>query len=201
MKKLIAVMMTLVMLLCSVSAMAEMAGGWMIPENTELTEEALAAFKGAVGENAEMNPELVLGTQVVAGVNYAILASAPAGIEIVYVYHSVSGEDQLLREQLVLPMGEGMMGAWQQFTDEESVEIAAQQITAAMEGLTGIGLTECYLLGQQVVNGTNYAVLGRKVTVTAEPVEGWVLMTVNVDLEGHAVINDIQDIVLSASAD
>lgn len=81
------------------------------------------------------------------------------------------------------------------------MEIAAQQINAAIEDLTGIGLTECYLLGQQVVNGTNYAVLGRKVTVTAEPVEGWVLMIVNVDLEGHAVINDIQDIELSAFAD
>ncbi len=201
MKKFIALMMTLVMLLCSVSALAEMAGGWMIPEDTELTEEALAAFKGAVGEDAEIYPELLLGTQVVAGVNYAILASAPAGLEIVYVYHSVSGEDQLLREQLVLPMGEGMMGGWEQFTDEESVKIAYEKIAAAMEGLTGIGLTECYLLGQQVVAGMNYAVLGRKVTMTAEPVEGWVLVIVNVDLEGNAAINDIQDIELSVSAD
>ncbi len=53
-----------------------------------------------------------MATQVVAGVNYAILCDGLNDTEIVYVYHSISGENELLRKQVLVSYGAGLAGGW-----------------------------------------------------------------------------------------
>lgn len=197
MKKMLSLVLAL--LLCSVSALAEMAGGWTIPEETFMTDEAFDAFYGAVGDDAELWPQCLMATQVVAGVNYAVMCAGLTDTEIVYVYHNVSGENEVLRRQVLISCDDKLAGGWNDLGEDQPGEEGFAAINAAFDSLVGIDVKEYYILGQQVVAGTNYAVLCRKTTVTAEPVEGWAMATVYVDLEGNASVTDIQDVVLSIS--
>lgn len=110
MKKLIAVVLCLMMSLTLLCASAEgvLAGGWTPAEDTAVTEEAQAALTkaldGFVGSNIE--PVALLGTQVVAGVNYCLLCrvtpvvpNAVPHYALVYVYAGVNGSCELLEIQ------------------------------------------------------------------------------------------------------
>lgn len=68
----------------------------------------------------------------------------------------------------------------------------------AMEGLTGVRYEPIRLLASQVVNGTNYAILARGTTVTAEPSTDWYVVKMYVDLQGNAEISSIERIDLTA---
>ncbi len=67
----------------------------------------------------------------------------------------------------------------------------------AMEGLTGVGYEPIRLLASQVVSGSNYAILARGTTVTAEPSTDWYVVVLYVDLQGNASISSINRIDLS----
>ena len=201
MKKALTLILALMMLLCSVSALAELAGGWTVPEDTTLTDEALDVFYGAVGYDANLWPQCVMGTQVVAGTNYAMLCAGLNDVEIVYVYHNVSGENELLRRQVLVAYDDTAVGGWMKLGDDQPGEEGFEAIRSAFDSLLGISVDEYYILAQQVVAGTNYMVLCRKVTVTAEPVNGWAMATVYVAPDGSASVTDMQDVVLSISED
>ena len=80
-----------------------LAGGWQTPEQitaAEIPEEAKEAFNKAVEglTGNELTPMALLGTQVVAGTNYAFLchsklatAEAAESIQIVIVYEDLEG--------------------------------------------------------------------------------------------------------------
>lgn len=82
---------------------APAAGGWQIPEQitaAEIPEDAKAAFDKAVEEftGNELTPMALLGTQVVAGTNYAFLchsklvtAEPVESIQVVIVYEDLDG--------------------------------------------------------------------------------------------------------------
>ncbi len=82
-------------------ALAEpLAGGWQVAESAEVTEDALEAFSIAAEalDGVAYEPIALLGTQVVAGMNYCILcrawpvvADAPAGFVLAYVYADLEG--------------------------------------------------------------------------------------------------------------
>lgn len=113
MKKVLCVILS-VMLLAAfcVSAMAEdgfpaegLTGGWTVSVDPAVTDEARAAFdkamKGFVGVGYE--PVALLGTQVVAGLNYCLLCKATTVTleprtfyALVYVYAGLDGEAQIL---------------------------------------------------------------------------------------------------------
>lgn len=180
---------------------SSVAGGWNIPQDTVLDEDARSAFYAAAGEETALEPVELLGTQVVAGINYAILCRAADGWKIAYVYRSVSGECELVREQMLFPMGEGLAGGWtepfeESFTAEE-IDAIHESVYEAFGELDGVYVDESIVLGQQVVAGMNYAVLCRKITLTAEPAAAWAMATVYVDLEGNSSVTDMQDVVLS----
>ncbi len=99
--------LTLILALCAVSALAEpLAGGWQnVPcEAAELPEDAHAAFdkalEGLVG--AQYTPVALLSTQGVAGMDYCILcqippvvpATAPAWA-LVYIYADLQGNAEI----------------------------------------------------------------------------------------------------------
>lgn len=201
MKKLIAMLMAVMMVLCSVSALAETAGGWTIPEDTFPSQEAFDAFTGAVGNDSDLLPAAVLGTQVVAGINYAILCNVPAGWEIAYVYHNVSGEDTLMREQMLVEMGEGLAGGYNKLDEAGLAPETLELLNSAFNGMMGINVKESIVLGQQVVAGMNYMLLCRVATVTAEPAEHWALAVVYVDLDNNATVTEMSDVELSLYAE
>lgn len=112
MRKLIAVIFALVLALGMIGAHAEepasaLVGGWTVPESSEITPEletllftALDSYQtGTI--TISYIPVACLGTQVVAGTNYAILCRASeinAGTTwvIIYVYENLQGETSVL---------------------------------------------------------------------------------------------------------
>ena len=99
MKRLVSLLLLLTAL--ALPALAEpLAGGWQIAESAEVTEAALEAFSVAAEalDGAGYEPIALLGTQVVAGMNYCILcrawpvaSDAPAGFVLAYVYAGLDG--------------------------------------------------------------------------------------------------------------
>lgn len=112
MKKLIAILMALILLMPCAFPLAEEApvrcGGWMLPEKTELTEDALDAFQKATENLDNIEPIALLGTQVVAGINYAILVRVTYDTEAYYavqtIYADLTGGATLM-EETIIPLG------------------------------------------------------------------------------------------------
>ena len=115
MRKLTAMLMALMMLFGIGAACAEggeevalgggLAGGWAAAEDATVTEELKAIFdkalEGLVG--VDYTPVLLLGSQVVAGTNYAFLCKgtvvypdAQPSWYIIYIYADLEGNDQLV---------------------------------------------------------------------------------------------------------
>lgn len=104
MKKIMIVLLCLCMLInCCAFAGAEsmnLAGGWGMTEDIAVTEDARAAFDKAMEEfvGVGYEPVALLGTQVVAGLNYCLLCRAStvtlppqSFYALVYIYAGVDG--------------------------------------------------------------------------------------------------------------
>ena len=99
MRKLVCILTLLCVL--ALPALAEpLAGGWQVAESAEVTEGALEAFSIAAEalDGVAYEPIALLGTQVVAGMNYCILcrawpaeSDAPDGFVLLYVYAALDG--------------------------------------------------------------------------------------------------------------
>lgn len=107
MKKWLAIALCALMLFCGLTAHADgmLTGGWTATEDAAVTEEARTALdkalEGFVGSNIE--PVALLGTQLVAGMNYAILCrvtpvvpNAVPHYAVVYVYSAPDGSASIL---------------------------------------------------------------------------------------------------------
>ena len=172
-----------------------LAGGWNL--NADLDNETLEIFYKAAGDDTELQPMALLGTQVVAGTNYAVLCADAEGWKIAYVYATLDGAASLERVQVLLPVGD-QLGAWQIMTPEcDDYDTAYEKTSEALDNMLGASYDQQTVLASQMVNGTNYAVLTRKTLVTAEPIANWALVIVHVDLDGNASVIDIQDVGLS----
>lgn len=102
MKKMTALLLASVMLICAAGALAEtpLAGGWAVADHSGITEENRAVFDkamaGLVGVNYE--PIAYLGSQLVAGRNHCFLCRAivvyPGAVPslvLVYIYEDLNG--------------------------------------------------------------------------------------------------------------
>ena len=94
-------------------------GGWELPGDIQVTDEAKSALEGAAQESADVSyePVALLGTQIVAGTNYCLLcrkssaeSGAIPGYSLVYVYENLQGESEII-EVDELPIGIGYFGA------------------------------------------------------------------------------------------
>lgn len=105
-KTMICLILVFALVLCAVAATAEtMVGGWEIQEAGPVPEEAIAALEKATEQmvGAEYTPVALLGTQVVAGINYCILCQVKPVVPdavpawaLVYVYAGVDGSAEIL---------------------------------------------------------------------------------------------------------
>jgi predicted small lipoprotein YifL len=155
-------------------------GGWTIPEDAAVSEEARAAFDKALEglTGVSYQPVALVGTQLVSGTNYCILCEArvvyPDAVPyyaLVYVYADLQGGAKILNI-VILDIGDiaetgelkaaeeapaALMGGWS-VDRESSVETEGAQLH----------------LASQVVNGTNHCVLckGGKLAFVYEDLEG-----------------------------
>lgn len=104
MKKIVAIVLCLVLSLAMVCSAESLAGGWNLPEDNAMTTEAQAAFDKATADlvGCKYEAVAVLGTQVVAGINYCILTKvtpvypgAQTNYALFYIYADLSGNATL----------------------------------------------------------------------------------------------------------
>lgn len=189
---------------------AGVTGGWTVAQESSepsIPSEAKAAFDQAVSEltDGSYRPVAYLGSQVVAGVNYAFLCTvSDRSLCVVKVYRDLEGNASVIEtkdvsiadyttdEQIAFPEA-GMAGGW--YVDEATgaalPEEAQTAYETAMTGLVGVSYTPVVCLGTQVVAGTNYAILCRATTVTAEPATALAVVIIYADLEGGARMTSI----------
>ncbi|MCQ2421332.1 MAG: hypothetical protein MJ118_09365, partial [Clostridia bacterium] len=156
---------------------------------------------------AGFTPVAYLGSQVVAGVNYAYLckevtvtAQPVTKLVVVVVYKDLQGEvsvtsveDVNLAECTAESETEfrpaNFAGGWTLNTEAAKLpEGAKAAFEKAMEGLLGVGYTPLACMGSQVVAGANYAILCTAKTVTAEPAAALAVVVVNAPVSGDAQI-------------
>ena len=190
--------------------MSMVAGGWEVSgeKNVSLSAnpEAKAAFEKATEGLAGVNyqPIAVLGTQVVAGTNYAILVrstvvypDAQPEIKVMYIYEDLQGNCEITGFQTII--GEQLEGGFTANSGKLAIKSSKSVYTAykkAMKGLTGVSYSPAAYLGSQVVAGTNYMVLCRSQVVYPGAPYEWSLVTVYKDLDGKVSLGDIETLEL-----
>ena len=231
MKKIVAIALTLVMAGCGLAGCGQttketkteaetaeagapqVAGGWTISEacGAELPEEAKTAFDKALEGYAGMGfePITLLGTQVVAGINYAILAKGTTvtatpetSLKVVIVYAGVDGTNEIRNvadfnideytEDKDIDVKQ-LAGGWT-VADTEGFALpddVQKAFDKAFEGFAGAGYTPLAFVGSQVVAGANYLVLCRETLVTAEPVTKLSMVKIYADLQDSAEVTSV----------
>jgi len=175
-------------------------GGWKINSgklSLDENEAAKEAFeKAAAGiEGRDYEPIALLGTQVVAGTNYSVLARVTdeAGnveYSVLRIYEDLKGGAEITseREATGLPAAEeGMTGAWEMNAGDFTLE-GNEDVAAALEDAVSGGELRCEpvaLAASQLVAGMNYLVFCR-VTDSASGSCGFAFAEVYVDLQGNA---------------
>ena len=96
---------------------------------------------------------------------------------------------------------EALAGGWQLMEDETVTEELQAVFDKAVDGLTGVGYTPYVCLARQVVAGTNYALLCRAVTVTAQPEAYYAVVYIYEDLKGNTEILDIVRLEFAGDAE
>ncbi|MGN1423228.1 MAG: DUF4367 domain-containing protein [Oscillospiraceae bacterium] len=186
-----------------------LSGGWQISGGSNAMNknpEANAAFKKATADldGVSYKAIAVLGTQVVAGTNYAILCKATpiypdaaSEVRIMYIYEDLTGSAEITGFQTII--GEMLDGGFAansgkfSLSKNKGVYAAYRQ---AMDGLTGVSYEPIAYLGSQVVAGSNYLILCRSRVVYPNAPYGWSLVTVNKALDGTVSLVDINTLEL-----
>ncbi|MBQ6431122.1 MAG: hypothetical protein IJJ99_04525 [Oscillospiraceae bacterium] len=191
-------------------------GGWEVngkDVEADMPEEARDAFDKAMAEldGADYAPLAYLGSQVVAGMNYAylcrstlVIAEPLSKLTLVTVYRDLEGNASILgisdieiadyTEDAALPFdAEPLDGGWAPCADYPAKLSEDEQAAfdAATAELLGVDYTPLALMGTQVVAGTNLAFLCCAATVTAEPASTLCVLIVYADLEGNYTLTSI----------
>lgn len=222
MKKWLAVLLALVLMTVSAASvfadasagpdgMPGLAGGWYLPEEIAaqpLPGEAQAAFEKALEgfTGNKLEPLALLGTQVVAGVNYSILCRSTlvtavpvVSLQVVTVYADLAGGASVRNiapfdldaytDEKNAPAAEMKAGGWQvnaelvRGTFPEEVGAAFDK---ALEHLVGVSYEPVLHIGSQVVAGMNYAVLCKAAAVVPDPVPYLTVAVVYANWDGTA---------------
>jgi len=190
------------------------SGGWTVAEDPALTEALRAIFEKGMTELVGVNytPVALLGTQVVAGMNYCFLAQgtvvypdAAPKFMIVYLYEDLSGAVSLTKiEDLAIVAGDDgtltvpaepgtLMGGWTYADSFEVTDEMKANLEKALSGMTGASYEPIANLGTQVVAGLNRCLLCKVTPVVPDAVPHYALVYVYEDLEGGAALNNVVD--------
>lgn len=188
-------------------------GGWETNDgelSLDKNEDAKAAFEKATEglEGYTYEPIAYLGSQVVAGINYAILCKGEAVIpdaepayEIVYVYEDLEGNAEVTGNKMLVggQDDKAMDGAYEANDGDAAIDRNADVkavFDKAFDGLAGASYEPVAYLGSQVVEGTNYLGLFRETPAVQNPVPEFDLVTAYEDLDGNVTLEDIETVDL-----
>lgn len=148
--------MLLVMLLlvsCTACGEGMMAGGWSVTDDAAVTKEASAALSSALEgfAGSAIEPVALLGTQVVAGINYCLLCrvtpvmpNAVSRYAFVYIYQHLDGSAEILDIQDIEISPYRM-------TEETENEAPMEEMNAELPVMTF--LVTCHVEGMEAESG------------------------------------------------
>ncbi|MDO4869832.1 MAG: hypothetical protein Q4A65_06100 [Bacillota bacterium] len=217
MKKILTILISGIMLMfisaCGDGPSGDVAAGeWEVSfsQEAELPDDAQVAFDKFMGDyDGDLAPVAYIGKQLVAGTNYALICYDKQNdmLKSVCIYEDLSGETpettvkdldfSSLTEDRGADPEANLAGGWEvpeNYTTMELPEEAAQALEQAAGKLDGNELIPMALLGTQVVNGNNYAILCHSATVTKTPETSVQVVTVYEDMDGNAEISNIYTI-------
>lgn len=182
-----------------------LSGGWTVNQNfgtPDIPSEPKAAFDKAV-KNGEYIPVAYLGSQVVAGTNYAFLCTDKNGaLKTIKIYNDLSGSASILDTRAVNiadytqdaePNYTQLSGG---FTYTSAVGAALDDdVKAAFEKaaaeINGVSYEPLACLGTQVVAGTNYAVLCKATPATENSNSALTVVIIYSDLQQNASVTSV----------
>lgn len=185
---------------------AAITGGWTAPESPEVPDEVRTllekAAQGLVG--AEYEPVAYIGSQLVAGTNYALLCritpvvpDAVPHYSIVTLYEDLDGNVSITETLDSQAEGEAvageMTGAWENPESPAMTDAAKTALDKATEKLVGAEYRPIALLSTQLVSGTNYSILCQVTPVVPDAESSYTIVHVYQDLEGNAEITETFD--------
>lgn len=189
-------------------------GGWSVNGgdlSLDANPDAKAALEKAVDglTGYAYEPIAMLGSQVVAGTNYAILCRGTVVVpdavptyEIAIVYEDLDGNAEIT-DTVPLPglpaSAETVPGGWMINTGEISVDANPDVRTAlerALEGQEGAEYEAVAYLSSQVVAGMNYLLFCRVTPVVPDAVPTFAVVKVYADLDDTAEITDVTEVNL-----
>lgn len=186
------------------------AGGWTVFADetvAPLPEDAQKAFDKATEQlvGVGYTPVALIGQQVVAGMNYAILCKAETitaepetTLKVLIIYADLEGNASItnIADFVIADYtndttepAEMLAGGWyapKEFQVPNLPAEAQKAFDKASDGFVGSGIFPLALLGTQVVAGTNYAFLCRVEPVVLDPIPSIEVVIVYEDLEGNA---------------
>lgn len=188
-----------------------LAGGWEVNTgSTSISKNAAAkaAFKKATAEllGVSYQPIAVLGTQVVAGTNYAILCratpvipDAAPDITIMYIYENVDGTVDIDGFQTIISGGD--KGGFKANTGKFAIRNKKNKAVysaykKAMKELVGVDYKPVLYLGKQTKSGSSYMILCRSQVVYPDAPYEWSLVTVSKSAKGKVKLGDVQTLEL-----
>lgn len=188
-------------------------GGWETNDgelSLDKNEDAKAAFEKATEglEGYTYEPIAYLGSQVVAGTNYAILCKgevvspdAEPAYEIVYIYENLEGNAEVTGNKTLIggQDDKAMDGAYEANDGDAAIDQNADVkavFDKAFDGLVGASYEPIAYLGSQVVEGTNYLGFFRESPAVQNPVSEFNLVTAYEDLDGNVTLGDIETVEL-----
>ena len=192
-------------------------GGWEVNNGKLFLEEnaeAKAAFEKATEglTGYEYEPIALLGTQIVSGTNYSILARGKAVVpdaepsyEIITIYEDLEGNAEIFgKKALVGGEGEEAVGAFTandgEYDFSKNAEVKAI-FDKAFDGLVGASYEAVAYLGSDVVAGTNYLALFRETPTVPDAEHSFVLVTVYEDLEGNTKVLGMDEVLFDTEGD
>lgn len=197
-------------------------GGWSVNRaslSISKNADAKKAFEKAT-ENltgVDYVPVSLLGTQVVAGTNYCILAKATtvypgaqAEYVLVYLYEDLDGNAEItgvysLADEIGVDTDSNASGGWSfqqgkaSVNANKTVKKAYQQAIKKAAKKNGTTYRAAAYLAKQTVSGTNYCVLCR--TTDKSGKEQLRLVQIYKSLKGNAKVTEEQTLDISALSD
>lgn len=185
-----------------------LAGGWTINKDNSLTsmpQDVATAWYGAVTDDKYV-PVALLGTQVVAGINYMFLAKDSNGnLCTVVIYSDLQGNSSILKESpfdliaMVSSDGSntptGLAGGYTVNPDTDKMaDVSAEDkdiFNRALNGTLGVTYAPVTVLATQVVAGQNIAYLATGTSATQNAETNLYVVSIYRDLDNNVSVNNI----------
>jgi hypothetical protein len=163
-------------------------GSWKVNVSTDYPQKVATAVAKLTDElfGAEYKPIAYLGSQVVNGINHAVLAEQTIlngkdtknAVVIVFNEKPNTMDVSLVSINTVVSGGNGLGAVEIDMTDDipQDVKIAFEK---AFAGYVGLNIEPFVYVGQQVTKGIDYILMAETVPVTLNPTKGIAVVTVH----------------------